>query len=177
LPSTLYKAFSRALAISLATPLIYMFIRGWAWHSTLLVARLFWNIPKASEPSRLPPFHYTLLWRSLVFSVLLVCLWELANSVFDAFVAQEPLKHDNPLTSESLDPNGSLLNGLKSRKETVKVGRIYLMVDSRMLISERYLHSGNCCISASDLKIGGRKSSPTLTVQEGQHGPKLSTHL
>lgn len=35
-------------------------------------------------------------------------------------MVREPLKNGNPLTSESKDPNGSLLNGLKSKKLSIK---------------------------------------------------------
>jgi nucleoporin NDC1 len=62
---------------------------------------------------------------------MMIFLWELSNAVFTLYVAQPPLKKDNPLTSEtkdnagsyvtkSQDPNGSLLNGLKSKKEVPK---------------------------------------------------------
>jgi nucleoporin NDC1 len=36
------------------------------------------------------------------------------------FISKEPLKRGQPLTSEAKDPNGSLLTGLKAKKETVK---------------------------------------------------------
>jgi len=52
---------------------------------------------------------------------LLVLLWEFVNKAFDVYIAQEPLKNNKPITSDSKDPNGTLLNGLKSKKETAKV--------------------------------------------------------
>lgn len=52
---------------------------------------------------------------------LLVVLWEFVNKTFDVYLAQEPLKNDVPITNDSTDPNGSLLNGLKSKKDTVRV--------------------------------------------------------
>lgn len=54
---------------------------------------------------------------------LLVVLWEFVNKTFDVYIAQEPLKNDLPITNDSTDPNGSLLNGLKSKKDTVRVRR------------------------------------------------------
>ncbi|KAI4246463.1 MAG: hypothetical protein LQ352_006385 [Teloschistes flavicans] len=38
-----------------------------------------------------------------------------------AYVAQEPLKRGQPLSEDSKDPNGSLINGLKAKKTAVKV--------------------------------------------------------
>jgi nucleoporin NDC1 len=59
----------------------------------------------------------------LVEGTLLVALWQFVNTAFDLYIAQEPLKSNQPITSESKDPNGTLLNGLKSKKEAVKVSK------------------------------------------------------
>lgn len=48
-------------------------------------------------------------------------VWSSGNTAFSVFMVREPLKDGNPLTSESKDPNGSLLNGLKSKKLSIKV--------------------------------------------------------
>ena len=49
-------------------------------------------------------------------------LWDTCNTAFTLNMGEEPLKYDKPLTNDSQDPNGSLLNGLKSKKEIVQVG-------------------------------------------------------
>jgi nucleoporin NDC1 len=59
----------------------------------------------------------------LVEGTLLVVLWEFINKAFDLYIAQEPLKNDQPITSDSKDPNGTLLNGIKSKKDANKVSQ------------------------------------------------------
>ena len=121
-PSLLKNSMARALFMSMAGPILYaLFLRRTAWSWTLFSARLIWDLPKASEPTTIPPYHISLILRSATSGFLLVVLWEFSNAAFSSFVAQEPLKSGEPLTSESRDPNGSLLNGLNSRKEVSKV--------------------------------------------------------
>ncbi|KAL8935370.1 MAG: hypothetical protein Q9216_005459, partial [Gyalolechia sp. 2 TL-2023] len=92
-----------------------------AWRTSLECARfLRWDIPSAAELSSIPPYHITLVFRSLTSGFCLVLLWQGSNLAFSAYLAQEPLKRGQPLTQESNDPNGSLINGLKSRKQVVK---------------------------------------------------------
>ena len=69
----------------------------------------------------MPPYHISLIIRSAGSGFLLLLIWEISNAVFGAYVAQEPLKNGNPLSNDSGDPNGSLLNGLKSKNEVIKV--------------------------------------------------------
>ena len=102
---------------------IYMlFLRRYAWAYSLWFARLFWSISSTSQPSGILPDFVYLLWRSFASGVLLLFFWESSNEIFSAYVAQEPLKNGKPLSNDSTDPNGSLLNGLKSKKQTVRVG-------------------------------------------------------
>ncbi|MCJ1475215.1 hypothetical protein MMC13_003875 [Lambiella insularis] len=120
-PFRLRDSVTRAVGTSIMGPFIYALgIRWIAWPWTLLVARFFWSISRDSTPPRLPPYHIWLIVRSAISGVLLLFLWELSNAVFSAYVAQAPLKNGQPLTTDSRDPNGSLLNGLKSRKEIPK---------------------------------------------------------
>ncbi|KAL2370026.1 nuclear envelope protein [Blastomyces gilchristii SLH14081] len=53
-------------------------------------------------------------------SVLLVTLWQVSNLLFSTFLGQAPLKKGQPLTNESKDPNGSLINGLKAKRDVVR---------------------------------------------------------
>lgn len=48
-------------------------------------------------------------------------LWDTCNTAFTLKMGEEPLKNERPLTNDAQDPNGSLLNGLKSKKEIVRV--------------------------------------------------------
>ena len=112
----------RAICMSIFGPLIYaLFIRNTAWSCSLYFAELLWDVP-ASQLSYIPPYHISLIIRSLTSGTLLVALWELSNALFAAYVAQEPLKKEQPVTTGSKDPNGSLLNGIKSKRDVTRVG-------------------------------------------------------
>jgi nucleoporin NDC1 len=100
---------------------LYFFFRQFAWNWSLWIARLNWDIPRSAEPSVIPPYHYTLIAKAFFTGFLLMALWEVTNLAFTAYVSQPPLKNGNPLTSDSRDPNGSLINGLRSKKPLVKV--------------------------------------------------------
>jgi hypothetical protein len=52
---------------------------------------------------------------------LLSLLWDISDIFFTMQLTREPLKNGQPLTTESKDPNGSLLNGLKSKKARISV--------------------------------------------------------
>jgi nucleoporin NDC1 len=129
-PVALRSSIARAVATSIVGPFVYaLLIRPFAWPWSLYLARLFWSIPKDSAPPRFPPYHISLILRSATAGMLLLCLWDLSNEAFSAFVAQEPLKKGRPLTDDSRDPNGSLLNGLKSKKEAPRVR--YILIASK----------------------------------------------
>ena len=125
----------KSLFVGVLGPFIYaLFLRRSAWNWSYYFAKLLWSLPKTSDLSYIPPFHISLIIRSITSGFLLVLLWESSNAIFGAYVAQEPLKRDHPLSDDSRDPNGSLLNGLKSRKEAPKVCHLvlscYLSIDS-----------------------------------------------
>jgi nucleoporin NDC1 len=85
-------------------------------------AKLFWDFPRsaADPPGLIPPVNPLLITRTLFSGGLLVLLWQTTNLFFSVFLSKEPLKRGQPLTAEVKDPNGSLLNGLKAKKETVR---------------------------------------------------------
>lgn len=121
-PSLIRRVIIRSVLIALLGPFVYaIFIRRTAWRWALSCARMFWDMPAAAEMSYIPPYHITLIIRSAVSSAFLVLLWESSNALFSAYVAQEPLTDGALLTDGSNDPNGSLLTGLKSNKDVVKV--------------------------------------------------------
>lgn len=103
-------------------PFVYMILlRSVAWSWTLYFAKIFWNFPRsaATPPGYLPPLHLSLFYRSALSGALLLILWETSNLLFSTFLSQGPLAKGQPLTNGAKDPNGSLLNGLKAKKETV----------------------------------------------------------
>lgn len=124
LPNLSRKTGIQAAGMAFLGPIIYtLFIRRAAWSLSLYFAALLWDVP-ASQLSYIPPYHYSLILRSFTSSALLITLWEFSNAIFSAYLTQEPLKREQPLTSDSKDPNASLLNGLKAKREIVRVSSI-----------------------------------------------------
>lgn len=111
----------RAGGMAVLGPIVYaLFIRRAAWNCSLYFAALLWDVP-ATPLSYIPPYHYSLILRSLMSGLLLITLWEFSNSIFSAYLIQEPMKRELPLTSISKDPNASLINGLSAKREIIRV--------------------------------------------------------
>ncbi|OPB43578.1 hypothetical protein A0O28_0098660 [Trichoderma guizhouense] len=121
LPMALAECFKLALMTIPATLILYFFfLRSFAWSWTLTFLRPFYNLPRTNMlPSSWPSDIY-LLARCVLAGVGVGFLWAAGNRAFSIFMVKKPLKNDNPLTSDSKDPNGSLLNGLKSKKLSIK---------------------------------------------------------
>lgn len=114
--------FKRTSMITMSFPVVYtLFLRRPAWSFTLYFAKLFWNFARsaAKPPGFFPGVGVGAFLQSFVSGTLLVFCWEITNALFTIFLGQEPLKRGQPLTAEAKDPNGSLLNGLKAKKEVV----------------------------------------------------------
>lgn len=131
LPSIIVSALKRAVIAAVTFPLIYILdlgllpsIRSMAWGFTRQWATLFWTLSKSTSVPSVKPFHWSVLKNSATSGFLLIMLWEVTNAAFSAYVAQEPLKNERPITHESRDPNGSLLSGLKGKKLQTRVSYI-----------------------------------------------------
>ncbi|KAJ5105426.1 hypothetical protein NUU61_002773 [Penicillium alfredii] len=123
LPAALVSGLTRSIILAGVTPVVYkVFLRRAAWSWSLYFAKLFWNFSRSSaEPDTfLPPGFIGLVIQCFFSGALLVLCWQTANLFFSIFIGKEPLKRGQPLTSEAKDPNGSLLTGLKAKKEVVK---------------------------------------------------------
>ena len=118
LPSLLKGAVLRSLLMGvIGGPFIYgLFLRRAAWSWSLSLARIIWDIPAVPELSYIPPYHILLIFRTMVWGFFLSFLWDASNATFTAYISQEPLKNGKPLT----DNNGSLLNGLRAKKEMTR---------------------------------------------------------
>lgn len=135
LPSLSQRICTYAAGMAVLGPIVYaLFIRRAAWSCSLYFAALLWDVP-ASQLSYIPPYHYSLILRSLTSSALLSTLWEFSNAIFSAYLTQEPIKREQPLTSDSKDPNASLLNGLKAKRETIRTFAFCELA----LISQRFI--------------------------------------
>ncbi|KAF2025464.1 hypothetical protein EK21DRAFT_76374 [Setomelanomma holmii] len=108
-------------AASLVVGALFYFVgpRHLIWNYYYSFSRYFISLSKTSKPTGLAPFM-PLVFGFLAEGTLLVLLWQFVNRAFDLYIAQEPLKNDKPITGDSTDPNGTLLNGLKSKKEAVR---------------------------------------------------------
>ena len=99
-----------------------IFMRRLVWRTTLFFLRPFFNLPKTNMlPTSWPFTNASVVVSCIIAGFLLSVLWQVGNAAFSIFLVKEPLKHGKPLTSESKNPNGSLLNGLKAKKLSIKV--------------------------------------------------------
>jgi len=154
--------------VSLVLGGVFYFVgpRHVVWDYYYTFSRTFISLSKTSKPTGVAPF-LPLVWGFLVEGTLLVALWQFVNKAFDLYIAQEPLKNDQPITNESRDPNGTLLNGLKSRKDAVKVCRFgtdcYLQADTH-----RPLLSGSSPSSPTPFPTAVRHSTRRSSARRPQ---------
>ncbi len=121
LPAIFISAWTLPAVALLPTLVVYaLFIRSFAWGWAMTLFRPFYNLPRSNMLPVFLPFQWSVLARCVWTGFLLSFIWMLGNSAFSIFLVKEPIKNGKPLTSESKDPNGSLLNGLKSKKSSVK---------------------------------------------------------
>ncbi|KAF2256680.1 hypothetical protein BU26DRAFT_445653 [Trematosphaeria pertusa] len=129
----------RALALATltliaGTTFYFLGFRYIFWEYYFRWARWLVSLSKTSKPTGLPPF-IPLVMMFMAEGSLLALLWQFVNLAFNLYISQEPLKKDKPITSDSKDPNGSLLNGLKSKKNEVKAVAFWELA----LITDRFL--------------------------------------
>jgi nucleoporin NDC1 len=123
LPQVFSTALSRGLWITGLSLVFYPFVqRQFAWGWTMFFLRPFFNLPKTNLLPPSWPYDLWIICRCAYAAFLLSIIWISGNIAFSVFMVREPLKGGKPLTSESKDPNGSLLNGLKSKKLSIQVG-------------------------------------------------------
>lgn len=110
--------------VTLPSFLSGMSIRILAWRTALSFFRPFYNLPRTNAtPMTLASINGWMWLRCFFTSFMLMFMWLAGTKMFSLLLVRAPLKLGNPLTSESKDPNGSLLNGLKSKKLHIKVSK------------------------------------------------------
>ena len=131
LPRRAQAGFLRCLSMAFIGPVCYsLFLRRTVWSWTISIVKHFLGLPRSSLGlPNVPPYHINVILRSVLAGFLLVLLWETSTIAFEAFLAQEPLKQGLPLTQSSKDPNGTLINGLNSKRSTLQVSRGRVLVD------------------------------------------------
>ncbi|KAK2018776.1 nucleoporin protein Ndc1-Nup [Colletotrichum eremochloae] len=120
-PAILIQSSVRCLSVAPIAAVVHMLVlRSFVWGWALFFLRPFYNIPKTNMLPPTQPWDMPLFFRCAVAGFLLNIVWKTANHAFSTFMVKPPLKNGKPLTSESKDPNGSLLNGLKSKKDQIR---------------------------------------------------------
>lgn len=103
----------------------FLFFRKLAWRVAYPLALVLdRTIPGARPRPGFNPFE--LSGRVAIEGIMLVFLWEFANTAMTIYLSKEPVKRDKehklqPITSDSKDPNGSLLLGLRAKKDLLRV--------------------------------------------------------
>ncbi|KAL2024288.1 hypothetical protein VTK56DRAFT_8770 [Thermocarpiscus australiensis] len=121
LPSTLLSTLNQSLFGLLVSIVIYpIFLRATIWKTMMILLRPIYNLPRTNLVPATLPFSFSSILRCLLVSMMLIFSWAAANTAFSLFLVKSPLKNGKPLTSDSKDPNGSLLNGLKNKKLSIK---------------------------------------------------------
>ncbi|KAI1337387.1 nucleoporin protein Ndc1-Nup [Xylariaceae sp. FL0016] len=116
---------SRAGMLSIAVGVVnyiflYSLLRRSIYHWTIWLFRWGYpNLPRSNLPPSSAPWNGFMLVRSIWAGFLLSLLWSFGDMAFRLQLGAPPLKKNIPLTDESKDPNGSLLNGLKSKKSRI----------------------------------------------------------
>lgn len=126
-PTILTESLLRA-ALALIGHLFayYLLWRTFAWGWTMLLLRPFYNLPRTNMLPPSGPATFVTIKASVISGFLLFFLWRVLNVAFSTFMARKPLKDGKPLSAESKDPNGSLLHGLKSKKQNTRVSGRYI---------------------------------------------------
>jgi nucleoporin NDC1 len=92
------------------------------WDWTLSFLRNFYFFPRNASSRRLLPNGLLSVWGSFLLTAFLLSLvWDFTNLVFSEYMAEQPVKKGQPITTGSKDPNGSLLSGLQAKNELPKV--------------------------------------------------------
>lgn len=116
----LQGAASLTIQVALVGPFVYfVFLRRFAWSASYGVAQWFYNLARTTRPAGLTDVP-VLMARFAFSAFLLSLLWQISNTAFTFYAGQEPLKRGQPLTNDSRDPNGSLINGLGVKKDLTR---------------------------------------------------------
>ena len=114
---TAIRAVTLTYCVILLGPIAYYgLLRQSAWAIAYPIAKTFFTLHKSARPTGLTDVM-ALAFRLLFASLLQIVLWEISNQAFTLFASEEPLRKGQPLTSDSKNPNGSLITGLQAKKE------------------------------------------------------------
>ena len=155
-PKILIRSLTMAIFFSLVNYIaVYSVMRHSAWGWAMSLFRWFHhNLPRSNIPPNQAPWSIWMLGRSIWASFLFCTLWDITDLALTLQLEKGPFKNGQPLTSESKDPNGSLVNGLKSKKPRVQVCVTHLpKFESRLaLISVADLCHGRAGLHCQGLR-------------------------
>ncbi|KAK4242132.1 nucleoporin protein Ndc1-Nup [Achaetomium macrosporum] len=121
LPVILLYTINQSFFSLMISGVVYpIFFRAPIWKSTMAFLRPIYNLPRSNMVPPTLPYSFSNILRCYLVSLMLMFAWTAANTAFSLFLVKSPLKNGKPLTSDSKDPNGSLLNGLKNKKLSIK---------------------------------------------------------
>ncbi|KAK4162184.1 nucleoporin NDC1 [Cladorrhinum sp. PSN259] len=121
MPEIVVYTLTQSLTGTTLTMVVYvLLLRTTIWQTLMMLLRPIYNLPRTNMTPSTLPFSFSMIARCLWVSVLLSLSWSIANAAFSLFLVKNPLKNNQPLSSESKDSNGSLLNGLKQKKLSIK---------------------------------------------------------
>ena len=90
------------------------------WKLHLFLAKPIFNMSRNNaRAAGLPPIFGT-MHVTVLTGFLLAFTWEMSSLLFRTYLRKEPVKKDLPLSAASKDPNGTLLNGLRAKRDAVK---------------------------------------------------------
>jgi nucleoporin NDC1 len=115
------RSAAATIVATVLSPFVYtMVLRQPLWKAHLALAKLMFNLSRSdNRATGIPPVFGTLP-TILYVGFWLGLAWEFAALSLLSYFKKPPVKNGLPWTSTGKDPNGSLLNGLKSRRELAK---------------------------------------------------------
>lgn len=170
-------AMQSAAALFFNIIVYHVALRKMAWQTALFFFRPFYTLPKTKMvPATLAGINFWMWTRCFLTGFMLLFMWLAGNRIFSLLLVRPPLKLGNPLTSESKDMNGSLLNGLKSRKFPIKVSSPRSHNVDLALIVRSVLPCGSWLSSQEISRRDERLSIKILTGKTGPCGRKSTQY-
>lgn len=138
----------------------FLFFRRLVWSIGYPFAKVRDSTILGNKPR--PGFNpFELTGRLAVEGIMLTYLWEFATTAMTIYLSKEPVKKDAehkpmPITNDSKDPNGSLLSGLRAKKDLLRVSNADFQTTRLFLTPiRRHMHSGSLLLypSASQIAV------------------------
>ena len=146
-------------ALNLFGPVYYtLFLRQVFWTVHLHLAKIFVNLSRSNtRPVGYPPCNPLLMLQTFLACLMLLITWEATSFLFRAYLVQEPWKKGQSLSASSNDPNGTLLTGLKAKRDIVRTFAFWELA----LIAERDQERRKAIFADID-RPGGARWGQTL---------------